>query len=1577
MLFSILCLLIAIAPTFAMDNDTIVAVENPAQLQSDYYIDANIENDGNGSADNPYNKWNSDKIPDNSVVHLANGEYRLNKAKTYVNLTIIGEDSGKTIIGYLDVVGFTSNGLITLKNVTISDFRINLAQNANLSAVNTIFKGSSASNSIIYSTNRNFGGNTVILDNCSFYDNYAQYGGAINLVESKLNITDSLFADNHADYWGGAIACDGVEVYMSNCKFINDYATNEAGGAIFLKDSKLKANNLVLFNCSSLFGGSITSLFGDLNLINVTANGNRAKYYGGAIYKMYTTFELYNSTFENNSALNGGALFVDNVGDFKINSNYFANNNASTGGAVYSVLSDSYCDIVDKHLNNTFKNNKANFYDDVYQSECVNLTIGSNDYILIHYNSSFNGTLPDRYDLRELGLVTSVKNQGNGGNCWAFSALAALESAILKSLNVSYDLSEENMKNLASMYSDYGWAMDTNEGGYDRMAIGYLTSWLGPVNESDDAYDGKSLLSPVLTSFMHVQNVVFLKRDNYTDNDAIKKAIIDYGAVSTSLYWSSSYLSGKNYYYTGDQGSNHAVVIVGWDDNYDASNFKTKPKGNGAWIMKNSHSSSSGEKGYFYVSYYDTRFVEPGRYTSYTFVLNDTVRYDKNYQYDIPGRTDYFLNESGTVWYKNKFISSDNEYLAAVSTYFEKDTDWDLFVYVNDELKLTQSGFSQSSYKTIDLDTLIPLNVGDIFEVVFKISVDKEAGVPISEFISLNSEMYSENISFISYDGENWVDFYDLEWQYPDHSYYSQVACIKAFTVLNPINSIIKLTPCNIDNNAMDIIASVIDEYGNYIKYGAVTFNLSGVYKNVTISNGIARLSNISIKEGINRFSAEFNAVGYNSSSDILFISDSPVSTSISLDVLSQYNPVIFKAEVLDQNNNPVECGVVTFNVDGVNYTVDVLNGVAVLNHTFKTFGLKDISVSFNDLYCYSESNANRSVVISNIITSIKLNIDNHFNPINITAEVMDSNGNKVNQGIVIFTVEGIDYTVDVVDGVANLINTFDIGFNSLEATYFDEKYLYNSSTSSDSFIVSLKPTTIRLNINPDEVVNNPVNITATVIDSDNNLVKTGKVVFSFDDENIVVPVENGKASISNIFKTFGLKDIFARFIDVSYYGSSTASVSFNVSKINVDLSINIEKNLRDVNIYLDFSKKINEYVNVLIDGVRHVIETNEGSAVINLYNLSNGKYSVTAFVDSYIYNSNNQTTSFEIEDIPTNILCSDEIFYLNDKMYYSVILKDKTGLPVSNHKVRLTVDNKIINAVTDSKGKASFKLDLTVGKYDALIEFAGDNYYLKSNSTKLITVETSVILPSATKYALNSKFSFKLLDSQGNPLKNENVKITIDNEEFSIVSDSNGNVYYTINLNIGNHQITVTNPDTGEVKTQTINVVARITGNKDLTMYYGAGSSYKVRVYGDNGNIAKNVVVKFTINGKTYSVRTDTNGYASLKIGLNPKTYTIVTNYNGYKVSNKVVVKPTLICYDKTVKKYKTFSYTVKLLDKKGKILKNKYVSVKFKGKTYKAKTNSKGIATFKLSSNSIGKYTLTATYGSAKMSKSIMVKK
>lgn len=160
--------------------------------------------------------------------------------------------------------------------------------------------------------------------------------------------------------------------------------------------------------------------------------------------------------------------------------------------------------------------------------------------------------------------------------------------------------------------------------------------------------------------------------------------------------------------------------------------------------------------------------------------------------------------------------------------------------------------------------------------------------------------------------------------------------------------------------------------------------------------------------------------------------------------------------------------------------------------------------------------------------------------------------------------------------------------------------------------------------------------------------------------------------------------------------------------------------------------------------------------------------------------------------------------------------------------------------------------------------------------------------------------------------------------------------------------------------------------------MFYGAGKYYKVRAFDDNGNVAKGVKVTFKINGKSYTRLTDSNGYASFMISQNPGKYTITAEYNGFKVSNVITVKTTIITKNINVKKGKAIKFTAKLLDKNGKIIKNKKITFKLKGKTYKVKTNKKGVATLKVTKKfKVGKYTITSTYGKLTVKNTIKIKK
>ena len=165
---------------------------------------------------------------------------------------------------------------------------------------------------------------------------------------------------------------------------------------------------------------------------------------------------------------------------------------------------------------------------------------------------------------------------------------------------------------------------------------------------------------------------------------------------------------------------------------------------------------------------------------------------------------------------------------------------------------------------------------------------------------------------------------------------------------------------------------------------------------------------------------------------------------------------------------------------------------------------------------------------------------------------------------------------------------------------------------------------------------------------------------------------------------------------------------------------------------------------------------------------------------------------------------------------------------------------------------------------------------------------------------------------------------------------------------------------------------------SKNLVKYYKQSKQFKVRVYDADGKPAVGKFVNFTIGKNTYKVRTDKSGYATLKINMKPGKYTVITKFEDVKVKNKITVKTTLITKNKSKKVKKSAKFKIKVLNSKGKAYKNQLVKVKFKGKTYKLKTNKKGIAIFKIPKNlKVGKYKIKTTYKGLTNSNRITVKK
>ena len=136
-------------------------------------------------------------------------------------------------------------------------------------------------------------------------------------------------------------------------------------------------------------------------------------------------------------------------------------------------------------------------------------------------------------------------------------------------------------------------------------------------------------------------------------------------------------------------------------------------------------------------------------------------------------------------------------------------------------------------------------------------------------------------------------------------------------------------------------------------------------------------------------------------------------------------------------------------------------------------------------------------------------------------------------------------------------------------------------------------------------------------------------------------------------------------------------------------------------------------------------------------------------------------------------------------------------------------------------------------------------------------------------------------------------------------------------------------------------------------------------------------VDVLFNVASKKHVVKTDKKGYESIALALTPNKYKITVSCEGKTVKNKITVKNVIKAKNLSKKKSKKIKYSASLKTSKGKAIVGKKIIFKIKGKTYKAKTNKKGIASVKLKNLKVGKYKITIQYLKFKLNRTLKVKK
>ena len=416
-----------------------------------------------------------------------------------------------------------------------------------------------------------------------------------------------------------------------------------------------------------------------------------------------------------------------------------------------------------------------------------------------------------------------TRDQGLNNTCWAFSAIGLAEFDLIQDDKIAdshIDLSELQLAYFTCHNAEdafggtKGDVMSSTSSylltsGNLDMCSRTLLQWEGPAEEHVFPYTSAPLISTIDKkhafdkNVAHLQNVYII--NIHKNAYQVKQEIMKHGSAGIGFYLNElpDYDNSAKYKSTGEQVytyycpdssavANHAVNIVGWDDNFPASAFRFKPKGNGAWLVRNSWSDETKHdiNSYFWLSYYDKSIED----AAWIFDFEPADNYDFNYQYDGGVNVGKYVQVpvAANVF---KVKGASNELLRAVSISMSKDQQvpYTISVYTNlsspsnpksGVLSAEVSGKTvYAGTHTIKLPQAVSVPKGTYYSVVVSLG-KKNAAVDIEANYTdwsngINAQVFcGRNQSFLYANGK-WQDMADIS---EENGGKLGNVCLKAFT---------------------------------------------------------------------------------------------------------------------------------------------------------------------------------------------------------------------------------------------------------------------------------------------------------------------------------------------------------------------------------------------------------------------------------------------------------------------------------------------------------------------------------------------------------------------------------------------------------------------------------------------------------------------------------------------------------------------------------------------------------------------------------------------------------------------------
>ena len=1325
-----------------------------------------------------------------------------------------------------------------------------------------------------------------------FTNNKAQYGGAIDICEGNIKITDSEFVNNSADVEGGAIDINTVngnpEVSISGSKFINNSASY--GGAIVnVKDLTVRNTEFVnntpnaIFNYVG-FGGNLdlgienfTDLQNAIGLVTGTLTLNQnvvmtddeaANFVNGVIInkniridgKGHTIdaknlgriFEidggfavtLTNVTLTNGNATVGGAIY--NFGNLDLVHVNFVNNTAKYGGA---IMNYAYGLVLD---DSTFANNTAKIGGAIYNSaDCfvvgnstfTNNTATSNGGVIFNYGIGFvvgNSTFVNNSAADGAG---AIMNGGRGfvvGNSTFANNTATSKGGAIYNYGIGFVVGNSTFVN------------NTAE---DAGAV---------YNEGDNSVVGNSTF--VNNTATSIGGAIINNGKLVVDNSAFEDNAANYygGAIFNrdDLQVTNSAFDGNDILVRNiramDNVDHGGAAIYNWKNgklDISKSNFTNNIKN-----YKNGNLLVGAVATIGDATISDSYFVNnSGRWGGALSVMGGESSSATN-----------FIDIDGT-----KFVNNSALYGGA------------MFVW-GSNYSISNSVFDNNS--AFGKGNMTPNNNNGGALVV------TQGNIPISGTI-INSNFTNNKAQ---YGGAAWIN-----------------------------EGTVDISNSNFINNTATVEAGAIGFEPAYTKITATVYgtnfinNTAGVDGGAIYSNGDLRISDSDFDNN----KAQKADIIYSNINGLLSINGNnysnytenkaPIINLAGIETISSDGGVIIT--VLDNKTVNVCYGdVVTLHaiitVDGVlvanqDLSFSVYNGEDVvvckanslLNGSYvATYKINDvINKTVSIVYDGPEVHIN-----TGILNVSKANPDLTVDAVDITVgdlEIITVTGPKDATGLITLTLNGIDYILPIYNGEAKFyFQDLAYGTYDVSASYSGDNHYV---AAENSIVFKVDKVLANLNIHVEDITFGENGLVIITLPSD---IDGSIVTVNVNGKVYPVDIENGFGKLPLRELDAGDYTISAVFAGNDKYLPGVSNALLTVSKADPALNVLISDvgydGVFNINVALTGVDAIglNGNVIVTVNNKDYSVNIVNGKGTAVGVKLAAGTYDFTAaWAGNDNYNAVGDSGKFSVAKVDSIIDVEVSDIKVGEDAVISVkLLSDATG------SVTVTVNGKDYTE-TVVNGVANVKVaDLKAGTYDVAVKYSGDNNYNAAVATSSFTVSK---VDSTMDVTVNDiVFGGDLIvdavlpdDATGE------VVITVNGVDYH-VSIENGKATGTISgLAAGDYTVAVKyagddNYNAVEVA-ENVNVAKAqpVLGVVIADVDYGNGFVIEATLTGvNNAPLNGNVIV--TVNGKEYTVKvTDGKGiatgdrlaagtYAFAAAWAGDDNYNIVTENGDFKV-NKV----------------------------------------------------------------------------------------